>query len=661
MSTIGVKAIKYPDGDSAIDITDGGNVTLAGTLDVSGNLTVDTNTLFVDSANNRVGVGTSPSHQLHVKSSGNGKVRFEGNANTDLSDLLISHSTSGDSGLQYNSNQLNMFTYGAITFNAGTGNISGGYPANERMRITSAGNVLVGTTDAQIYDHTSGEGIVFRNGEAIDVARSGDSQITLNRMSNEGANISLHQAGTLRATIGTRGSGGFYIGTGGDNEKMRIDSAGNVGIGNTNPSTFNAAQSNNLVVGTGSGAEGITIYSGNTSQGGLAFADGTASSEHYRGLIQYDHTNNSLGLWTNTTKRVTIDSSGRVLIGTTTEGHSSGDELTIASTGSTGITVRSGTSSDGSLLFSDGTSGADEYRGYVQYNHTNNLMTFGTDGSERMRIESTGRVAIGRTSSYQSAKVTIENNAHGNYLYMGGSTENNRGLLFTSSVGSTGAAYLGAKHTILAQSGGGEMQFKNDTYTWFSLLPTGKICVNGTTTGGDMMKINNSGGSGYWALNLNNSGGSNKILITSQSGTGLVTHHQFNNSNGEVGTIKTLNSATNYNTSSDYRLKENVSYNFDATTRLKQMKPARFNFISDETNTLVDGFIAHEVSSIVPQAVMGEKDATEKYTDDNGEEQTRISPQSIDHSKLVPLLTKTLQEALARIDTLEAEVKALKG
>ena len=81
----------------------------------------------------------------------------------------------------------------------------------------------------------------------------------------------------------------------------------------------------------------------------------------------------------------------------------------------------------------------------------------------------------------------------------------------------------------------------------------------------------------------------------------------------------------------------------------------------DETNTLVDGFIAHEVSSIVPQAVMGEKDATEKYTDDNGEEQTRISPQSIDHSKLVPLLTKTLQEALARIDTLEAEVKALKG
>jgi len=92
---------------------------------------------------------------------------------------------------------------------------------------------------------------------------------------------------------------------------------------------------------------------------------------------------------------------------------------------------------------------------------------------------------------------------------------------------------------------------------------------------------------------------------------------------------------------------------FDATTRLKQLKPARFNFILDETNTLVDGFIAHEVSSIVPQAVMGEKDATEKYTDDDGNEQTRISPQSIDHSKLVPLLVKTIQELEARIKALE--------
>jgi Tol biopolymer transport system component len=161
-------------------------------------------------------------------------------------------------------------------------------------------------------------------------------------------------------------------------------------------------------------------------------------------------------------------------------------------------------------------------------------------------------------------------------------------------------------------------------------------------------------GSGF-ILNLANDSQSNGCLITAQSGTGTVIHHQINNSNGLVGKIESSGSSTTYATSSDYRLKENVSYNFDATTRLKQLKPARFNFIADETNTLVDGFLAHEVSSVVPEAITGEKDATEKYIDDNGDEQTRIVPQGIDQSKLVPLLVKTIQELESRITTLESK------
>ena len=120
----------------------------------------------------------------------------------------------------------------------------------------------------------------------------------------------------------------------------------------------------------------------------------------------------------------------------------------------------------------------------------------------------------------------------------------------------------------------------------------------------------------------------------------------FRNSSGnDVGNIESTASSTTFATSSDYRLKENVDYTWDATTRLKQLKPARFNFIIDETNTLQDGFIAHEVSSIVPEAISGEKDAT--YEDG------KIKPQSIDQSKLVPLLVKTVQELEARIKTLE--------
>jgi hypothetical protein len=133
-----------------------------------------------------------------------------------------------------------------------------------------------------------------------------------------------------------------------------------------------------------------------------------------------------------------------------------------------------------------------------------------------------------------------------------------------------------------------------------------------------------------------------------------------NLSGTSIGYVMSNNNNTiSYLNSSDYRLKENVDYDWDATTRLKKLKPARFNWISDETNTVVDGFIAHEVSDIVPEAIGGKKDATETYTDDNGEEKTRISPQGIDQGKLVPLLTKALQEAITKIETLEARVKTL--
>ena len=117
------------------------------------------------------------------------------------------------------------------------------------------------------------------------------------------------------------------------------------------------------------------------------------------------------------------------------------------------------------------------------------------------------------------------------------------------------------------------------------------------------------------------------------------------NDGTEVGSVVIGFSSTSFNTSSDYRLKENVTYSWDATTRLKQLKPARFNF-KDDTSDLVDGFLAHEVSSIVPEAINGEKDAVD--SEGNPEYQ------SIDQSKLVPLLVKTIQELEARITALES-------
>jgi hypothetical protein len=103
---------------------------------------------------------------------------------------------------------------------------------------------------------------------------------------------------------------------------------------------------------------------------------------------------NELKLVTGGTARATIDDSGRLMLGTTTEGEHTADDLTVATSGDTGISIRSGTSSSGKLFFSDGTSSADEYRGFIQYSHSNNAMSFGTDSTERMQILSDGTIRL---------------------------------------------------------------------------------------------------------------------------------------------------------------------------------------------------------------------------------------------------------------------------
>ena len=158
--------------------------------------------------------------------------------------------------------------------------------------------------------------------------------------------------------------------------------------------------------------------------------------------------------------------------------------------------------------------------------------------------------------------------------------------------------------------------------------------------------------------NTHTSVGTNDEVVRIQfSGDNDATGGHFVNffdSGGDIGRINVASSSTvAYATSSDYRLKENVSYTWDATTRLKQLKPCRFNFIADSSNTLQDGFLAHEAQSVVPVAVGGTKDEVHLNSDgsnkldDDGN--TIPKHQDIDHSLLVPLLVKTIQELEARL------------
>jgi len=141
-------------------------------------------------------------------------------------------------------------------------------------------------------------------------------------------------------------------------------------------------------------------------------------------------------------------------------------------------------------------------------------------------------------------------------------------------------------------------------------------------------------------------------LYNSRNTTSGTNHCLFYNPNGLVGRIQTSGTSTSYLTTSDYRLKENIVPVADGIARLQQLKPCQFNFTAD-LDTIVDGFIAHEVQIVVPEAISGEKDAI----DDEGNPEY----QGIDQSKLVPLLTAALQEAVAKIETLEAKVAALEA
>ena len=198
------------------------------------------------------------------------------------------------------------------------------------------------------------------------------------------------------------------------------------------------------------------------------------------------------------------------------------------------------------------------------------------------------------------------------------------------------------------------LAFASDLDTGF--FSAGANALGIATNGTERMRIDSAGdvfgagktdtsvasGSEGWALT--DAGTHGRYISYSSSGAGTTYPIFFYHSGASPGNISTTSTATSYNSASDYRLKENVVPLTNAANRLNQLQVHRFNFIADPDNT-VDGFLAHEAQAVVPECVTGDKDAI----DDEG------NPvyQGIDQSKLVPLLTAALQEALAKIETLE--------
>jgi hypothetical protein len=356
--------------------------------------------------------------------------------------------------------------------------------------------------------------------------------------------------------FGTRDNSGGGIDA---NERMRIDSSGNVGIGTSSPAYP-------LQVSTASETN-IAITGGTSSETNIFFGD---SGSAVIGRITYNNNGDYMRFYVNAAERMRIDSSGNAGIGNTTPSsyNAVADNLVIGTSGSNGLTIVSGTANDGSIHFADGTSGADTDRGQIFYSHAGNYMVFGTDATERMRINSSGNLLVGTTSST-----------------VGGQTP--------------------------------------------------KLGVVGT---------NNA----TIAVDCTASSGASGIHIRrSVSGTGEVM--TFDSLTTRVGSISITGSATAYNTSSDYRLKENITPMTGALAKVALLKPVTYKWKVDGSNG--EGFIAHELAEVVEGCVTGEKDAVD--ADGNPKYQ------GIDTSFLVATLTAAIQELKTMNDTQAETINAL--
>ena len=303
--------------------------------------------------------------------------------------------------------------------------------------------------------------------------------------------------------------------------------------------------------------------------------------------------------------------------------------------------------------------------------YTGGALAISSSGGEKARIDSSGRLLVGTSSSSASTRLVIQGNssaATGTAIayWQSGSAATSitsgagiGDIAFTDNAGNRGAQISAAAD---ADWGSNDYPTRLSFYTAddgsASLTERVRITSSGDVLFGGHTNpaLTNDGASYVYTAQggliriVNSADGDHCLDLNSRYGSGTQYPVRISFNSSQVGSISCTSTATAYNTSSDYRLKENVVPLTNAADRLNQLQVRRFNFIADP-DTTVDGFLAHEAQAVVPEAVTG----THDEVDDDG------NPvyQGIDQSKLVPLLTAALQEALAEIESLKARVTAL--
>ncbi|MEL0013803.1 MAG: tail fiber domain-containing protein [Rhodospirillales bacterium] len=541
-----------------------------------------------------------------------------------------------------------------------------------QLNSTSA---RIGTSTLQPADgELMVDSVDVRNGN---VRVIGGNQVQLLNAANDTNVDIINSGGTGVAQLGLRVAG---------SEKVTIGANGNVLVGAAALDANLGAKKMQLE-GSASTSVGPEMLLHNSGQGSgaaslLTFGGKASGTEGYTAAIKATNTGtltigtaHASGGFSEPAAALTINSTGDVSCGI---GNSK--EATIQSTNSGRV--------EGNPAYS--------FRGDLDtgmFNpNTDNTLAFATGGTERMRIDSTGNIEQ-HTDSNGIVKFVVKNEStgtsaramvnvisdHGNLdLSMNGTNYTGVAGWADSGVVSTGSV-VGGGLKLNAVAGGLALQTNQTTRVSIAnstgLATFSGGIAQGGTSGSDEANIDTSG-----VLRIRRDSGVGRDNIT------------FTNGGTAVGSITSNTSATQYNTSSDYRLKENLTPLTGALDRLDALPVYRFNFKADP-DTTVDGFVAHEVQAHVPEAITGEKDAMKTvvvqeaveaveavaatYWEEGDElpegvavgdektaaveaveavaEVTEEQPdyQGIDQSKLVPLLVAAVKELKAKVETLE--------
>ncbi len=615
--------------------------------------TVPTEAMRIDSSGN-VGIGTSsPAELLHVHEDSTGVAR-----------MRLSN-TEGYLEIGTN-NQVSNLDSETHTFRNEAG-------STEYMRIDSSGQVGIGTSSPAA---------------PLDVAYADNANIFRASYASSEDNFFLE----LDSAILTGGVVGYQFhlkNNGTSYNNMLTFDRGNVGIGTSSPAKALH------VVSTGETAR----FESTNATSTIVIKDDLATNQikSVNGKLSIaadtagNVSNSRIDFTVDNSEAMRIDSSGNVGIGTSSPnvlGHfykgSSGrtwtpdgaDVLAIENNDSIVLDIRTPSSNQGLILFSDADARG---RGLVGYVHSSDHMYFSTAGTERMRIDSSGNVGIGATSMAQ--KLVITNNGTSVYADQGFTNSSSTSSMFIG-VGGSAVSNTNLRNNayVLAGNSGSNLVLGTDATERMRIDSSGNVGINTTSPAATLHTVANSGTTALLTVGASGNNiasfytsGSSQVMTLDSSGNLLVgttssvgvgsakleilggasggrcintkvtvdtsaNHLTFHNGNGQVGFISTAGTTTTYNTSSDQRLKDNIVDAPSASDDIDAIQVRSFDWKADGSHQKY-GMVAQELQSVAPEAV--------------SQGETEEDMMGVDYSKLVPMMMKEIQSLRARVAQLE--------